>query len=514
MHSSRITWLLFLVPAFPLAAQTSTAIRDAAATITPADIQRRINVIADDSMMGRNTPSPGLDQTAQYVAEQFRRFGLKPAGDNGTFFQRYLIARRRFNLEASHVGFHFGGRQIQLGLTDNARFIAGPVPAGEVHAGGVLLGGAFSAEDVTRLDLAGKALLTVIDYSKPLTPATYGALEAAMGRGASAVLLVSNRDTALFRQKVAGQPRERVTTPGGPDMAAPALELRGAALDDLFSWANVDLAAVRASATPVMREIPGLMIGLDLKEDILDSASAPNTVGLLEGSDPVLKREYLVFSAHMDHVGTAGGGECQARGGDTICNGADDDGSGTVSVVELAEAFSRPGARPKRSVLFLTVSGEEKGLWGSSYFTSHPTVPMPQIVADLNIDMVGRNWKDTIVAIGKEHSDLGTTLARVASHHPELHMAPIDDRWPEENFYRRSDHFNFARRGVPILFFFNGVHDDYHQVSDSPDKIEAEKQSRIVKLLFYLGQDIANAAQRPQWNPKSYQEIVEPRPAT
>ena len=155
--------------------------------------------------------------------------------------------------------------------------------------------------------------------------------------------------------------------------------------------------------------------------------------------------------------------------------------------MELAEAFSRPGARTKRSILFITVSGEEKGLWGSNYFTKNPTVPIKDMVADLNIDMIGRNWPDTIVAIGREHSDLGATLAAVNAQHPELGMTAIDDKWPEENFYSRSDHYNFAKNGVPILFFFNGVHADYHQVSDSPDKINAEKESRILQLLFYLG---------------------------
>jgi len=156
----------------------------------------------------------------------------------------------------------------------------------------------------------------------------------------------------------------------------------------------------------------------------------------------------------------------------------------------------------------LTVSGEEKGLWGSAYFADHPPVPIGDIVADLNTDMVGRNWKDTIAVIGKEHSDLGATLNRVGVAHPELRMQLIDDIWPQENFYFRSDHYNFARKGVPILFFFNGTHPDYHRPSDSPDKIDAEKESRIVKLVFYLGLDVANAAERPKWNPDSYARIV------
>jgi Zn-dependent M28 family amino/carboxypeptidase len=179
-----------------------------------------------------------------------------------------------------------------------------------------------------------------------------------------------------------------------------------------------------------------------------------------------------------------------------------------VAVVELAEAFAQMNPRPKRSIIFLNVSGEEKNLWGSGYFAEHSPVPVENIVANLNIDMVGRNWKDTIVVIGKEHSDLGATLNRVAAAHPELNMRPIDDIWPQENFYFRSDHYNFARKGVPILFFFSGTHADYHRPSDSPDKIDAEKESRLTRLIFYLGLEVANAAARPKWNPDSYKRIV------
>jgi Zn-dependent M28 family amino/carboxypeptidase len=210
----------------------------------------------------------------------------------------------------------------------------------------------------------------------------------------------------------------------------------------------------------------------------------------------------------MDHVGTSGRGRCRAQGGDTICNGADDDASGTVSVVELAEAFAQLNPRPRRSMIFLTVSGEERGLWGSDYFAGHPPVPVERIVADLNLDMVGRNWKDTISVIGREHSDLGATLARVNAAHPELRMTAVDDLWPAESFYFRSDHYHFARRGVPILFFFNGTHEDYHRPSDHPDKIDAEKQARLTRLVFYLGLEIANATERPKWNAESYRTIV------
>jgi Zn-dependent M28 family amino/carboxypeptidase len=267
--------------------------------------------------------------------------------------------------------------------------------------------------------------------------------------------------------------------------------------------AKVNLESIRADTAPVFQHLPGLHARIELRDSVLESLSAPNTVGILEGSDPALKREYLVFSAHMDHIGITPGQP------DSVNNGADDDASGTTGVMELAEAFSRPGARPKRSIIFLTVSGEEKGLWGSQYFSEHPAVPIGRIVADLNMDMIGRNWKDTIVAIGKEHSDLGATLERVNRAHPELGMTAIDDPWPEERFYFRSDHYNFARKGVPILFFFNGVHSDYHQVTDSPDKIESEKEARILRLIYYLGREVGDAPERPKWNPASYHEIVE-----
>jgi Zn-dependent M28 family amino/carboxypeptidase len=282
-----------------------------------------------------------------------------------------------------------------------------------------------------------------------------------------------------------------------------AVQVRAGAVANALTAAGVDLSAARGGGTPVSRDLPALDVTLDLKDIVTSALSAPNTVGVLPGSDPVLKNEYLVYSAHMDHIGITRGRA------DSINNGADDDASGTAGVIELAEAFSRPGARPKRSIIFLTVSGEEKGLWGSDFFASNPPVPIKQIVADINIDMIGRNWPDTVVAIGKEHSDLGTTLNRVNAAHPELGMTAIDDRWPEERFYFRSDHYNFARKGVPILFFFSGVHEDYHEVTDSPEKINSEKEARILRLLFYLGQEIANAPKRPEWKRESYEEIVE-----
>ena len=322
--------------AFPLlaCAQRPPAVGEGA--ITEALIRRHINVIADDSMLGRNTPSRGLEMTAAYIGAQFKRLGLKPGGDSNSYIQRYPLKK------------------------------------------------------------------------------------------------------------------------------APA-------------------AGTRVPATP--------------------QESAPNSVGILPGTDPVLRDEYIVVSAHMDHVGTSG-----TSPKDSIWNGADDDASGTAGVLALAEAFSQ--APTKRSIIFLTVSGEEHGLLGSSWFANNPPVPIRKIVANFNLDMIGRNWKDSIVVVGMEHSDLGKTLMKVSAMHPELGITPMRDPWPQENFFGRSDHYNFARRGVPALFFFNGVHEDYHQPSDSPDKIDAEKESRVVRLIFHVLSAVANTTPRPEWNPESYKKIV------
>jgi Zn-dependent M28 family amino/carboxypeptidase len=199
---------------------------------------------------------------------------------------------------------------------------------------------------------------------------------------------------------------------------------------------------------------------------------------------------------------------CTAQGADSICNGADDDGSGTVAVLELAEAFATAAERPKRSVVFMTVSGEERGLWGSAYFTDHPTVPLASVVADLNTDMVGRNAPDTMAVIGREHSDLGATVDRVAAAHPELRIHPVGDLWPQEGLFFRSDHFNFAKHGVPILFFTSGLHPDYHRVTDAPAALDADKVARYARLAYFLGMDLATSPVRPKWNPESYKQIV------
>ncbi len=500
MH--RPTLFLFLL-ATPLSAQSpNRALDQAAATITTADVMRRVHIIAHDSMLGRDTPSKGLEMTAQYVADEFKRFGLKPGGADGSWFQRYRITRTRLDLEASHIGFMINGSHHHAELARDARFLYGGIPANEAGGPAVVLAGTWDSTVALGDGVRNKVALVVADRSGgPFPLNATRMIRAAVQGGARAVVVVSNRDSATFATEMRRQGGIRLTIEGASAPGVPVVEVHDRSVGSLLAGAGLDLAALRKTGTFVHQPVPGLTIMADLKQAILEEATAPNTIGIVTGTDPLLRHEFLVFSAHMDHVGISTGRT------DSINNGADDDASGTVGVIELAEAFSL--APPKRSVLFITVSGEEKGLWGSQYFAEHPTVPVENLVANINIDMIGRNWKDTIVAIGRQHSDLGPTLQRVNDAHPELRMTAIDDRWPQENFYSRSDHYNFARKGVPVLFFFNGVHEDYHRPSDSPDKIDGEKEARILKLLFYVGQDIANAPQRPKWNPESYRQIVE-----
>jgi hypothetical protein len=496
----RLTLLGLAWVVAPLSAQTAPALSRAAASITAKDVAHRIGVIAADSMMGRDTPSRGLDLTAQYVAKQFQRFGLRPGGDNG-WFQRYPITRRRLDPSQSRVVFVAANRKDSAAFTSSARYDGGPVPDKAVTGTAMLVGGPQTAESAERLAVRNKVVLYV-PHAGIETAAAQQVLRTIYLAGPKALVVLSDADSAMFAGAIPRRTQERIVIGTTPDRPV-ALQVREGAVAGALTAAGADVSAARGAREPVARELPALTVSIEMTDSVTSSLSAPNTVGILEGSDPRLKNEYLVYSAHMDHIGITPGRP------DSINNGADDDASGTVGVTELAEAFTRPGARPKRSIIFLTVSGEEKGLWGSKYFSEHPPVPIGQIVADINIDMIGRNWPDTIVAIGKEHSDLGATLNRVNAAHRELGMTAIDDRWPEERFYFRSDHYNFARRGVPILFFFNGVHEDYHEVTDSPEKINSDKEARILRLLFYLGQEVGNAPTRPQWKPESYKEIVE-----
>jgi hypothetical protein len=499
--------LAFLLFPGALAAQSSGVAR-AAASITKEDFYTRVGVIADDSMKGRDTPSPGLDNTARWIAEEFHRFGLKPGGDDGTYLQEYVIQQVAPDFENSVIDVS-GGPELSFGKDVIAAF--GTPSEEELTGGVVLLAGAVFPEGIGNEEIRGKHLILLLpqDTVGQSRRAQMLMLNQIIGAEPASVMLVSRQSDAEWNQAAELQEqRTQSRTPwqsGGRTFPA-VLSIRESSVTRLLESRSVAMPSLPENPQDpaTLLSVPGLELTIAARSRVVQELRAPNTVGILEGSDPTLRHEYVVFSGHMDHVGV---GRPNAEG-DSIYNGADDDASGTVAVVELAEAFGMLDPAPRRSMIFVAVSGEEKGLWGSSYFTSYPPVPIESMVADINADMIARNWADSIVVIGKEHSDLGKTLEEVGRAHPELNMVPMDDIWPEENFYRRSDHFNFASKGVPILFFFNGTHEDYHQPSDELENIDAEKAARIVKLMFYLGLEVANAPERPKWDPEHYAEIV------
>jgi hypothetical protein len=266
------------------------------------------------------------------------------------------------------------------------------------------------------------------------------------------------------------------------------------------------------------------------------AGSTENVIGMVEGRDPQLKNEYVVITAHLDHTGFAGG----AAGGDTINNGADDDGSGSAALMAIARAYAlgaAKGIRPKRSVIFLWVTGEEKGLWGSQYFAQFPPVDITKVVANLNMDMIGRSktpgYTDPpsyklvepgeVLVVGPSISsdDMGKIVERVAADLGKLKInyfydttapdATHDNLGPQPNGQRifyRSDHYNFAKVGIPVAFYTTGLHPDYHRVSDSPDKIDYTSMELITRNVAAAGWVIGNAATRPKLKDKLPEQLM------
>jgi hypothetical protein len=443
--------------------------------------------------------------TAEWIAEEFEAYGLKPGGDDGTFLQTYHIGERATDFDASSIQVE-GGRTLAFGddvsvLMAGAADVSGPV----VVVGGDLAG----AQALSADELSGKHVVLI-----PSDAGTQGRRRMRFPAGMRdadplSILMVdrsSDEDWASAAE--ASRARTQRITPWAADAppSLPMLQVRAGSMAPILADYGVDIDRFGAGGGAAVAQLPGLELQVSVVTNDTGGFDMLNTVAILEGADPDLKNEYIVYSGHMDHVGpTRPNAE-----GDSIRNGADDDASGTIAVVELAEAFAMLAEPPRRSMVFLAVSGEESGLWGSRVYAENPGLPEGgELVANLNADMISRNAPDSIVVIGKEHSDLGETLDRVNSEHPELNLTAADDIWPEQNFYRRSDHFNFARRGVPVLFFFCGTHEDYHGVDDELENMDITKATNTTRLMFYLGLEVGNAMERPAWDPASYEEIVD-----
>ncbi len=498
-------WLFLAFTGLPLSAQTKAPAASAAATITSANLMRHTGVIAADSMLGRATPSAGLEKTAEYVASEFRKAGLKPAGEAGSYMQRFGVTRWTIDTSRSVVELKAGRLRSTARIGTDARYVLGRIPEQPARGPVILIAGPDSSAVEPGLNPKDKIILLIADFSTPVTAALNQKILQLAESGPKAVLILSNRDSLTFASRLASAERPRLERDSqmAAETGAPVIELHERSVGAFLSAAGIDPARMRALDVGEARLLPETELEVSLKRRTAAQAQVPNVLGIIEGSDSLLSREYLVYSAHIDHIGISPG---QA---DSINNGADDNAAGVAGLLELAQAFTRPGVRPRRSILFLAPSAEEDGLLGSAHFTEHPTVPLSQIVANLNMDLIGRNWRDSVITVGLEQSDLGRTLDLVVQAHPELSMAPIADRWPEERIFYRSDHYNFARKGVPILFFTSGTHADYHQPTDEVARIDGEKQARLVRLLFHLGVQVADAQSRPHWSPESFRQIVE-----
>ncbi len=508
----RLAAVTALIPA-GLIAQSPNDLRKATEVITSKVVHERLSVIAHDSMGGRSTPSPGLEKTAAYLVSLYQKAGLKPAGENGTWYQRYPLVKKRVNQATAYVELDENGTVSRYPMGEFA-YVTGS-PTGQRIAGdAVLLAGTVTTADVQPLDLTAKIVVMVHDAAKAIEWSRVR--QAVAAKRPAAIVVIRNDAAAAFTRMRdgAGAVAFKLDQPNAQVDPLTVNLHDQIFVNDPMSANRPDLASMRFSPTPIIMPIPETVtFSVFAEDDIVERVMVPNVVAKIEGSDPVLKNEYVVFSAHMDHVGTIAEADgCSHRGDDDrtdmICNGADDNGSGTVGMSLVGEAFAKLGRKPRRSILIVHVSGEERGLLGSEWFSNHPTVPLGQIVANVNLDMIGRNHPDSIVVIGQEHSDLGATLARVNAGRPELRMTTAPDPWPEERFYERSDHFMFARYGVPVLFFFAGVHEQYHRVGDHVDLIDTDKIARVAKIAFYLGAEVANAPVRPVWDAKAYERFV------
>jgi Zn-dependent M28 family amino/carboxypeptidase len=396
---------------------------------------------------------------------------------------------------------------------------------------------AYELADGTKLDVKDKIVIAASGLPKAIpvgdvvngkvgvdyeTPAIYAAKN-----GAKAVIFIPAERTLarwsrLRESAVKGSSFQMVRT--GQDVSRiPAITASESLLKALFDGEKASGADILKKAAD--EPIAGFELSQKKSVSISVSGQAEqvmtqNVVAKIEGSDPTLKNEYVAFGAHYDHVGVG----APDKNGDAIYNGADDDGSGTTAILSLAEAIAK-GPRPKRSFLFVWHCGEEKGLWGSEYFTDHPTVPLDKIVTQINIDMIGRSrppgdknsrndrltGPDEIYVIGSKmmSTELGQITEQVNTSYLKLKLNyKYDDPKDTERLFFRSDHFNYAKHGVPIIFYFDGVHEDYHRPSDEVSKIDFAKMEKVTRTVLATAWEVANRAERVKVDKKLPDELT------
>ncbi len=508
-----------------LSAQAQDAATKYAETITPADLKKHLVIIASDSLEGRDTGSEGQKKAADYVSKHFKMYGLAPiatdsAGDK-SYYQHYDLYRKTWGevyVKADGRKFAFNEDFHLNGLLSTD---------GEESAPTVFAGYGIDANlynDYKDLDVTGKAVVILEGEPKDRSGKYYvndgdqasswsgpqswqKKAATAMTKGAKYVFMVSEKEGKEFDQLVK-QRAIMARRMSGMSMKPIQESLSNMAVFTVSR--DVGAALLRTSAKklnnfkgdidkkgqPIVKgPIGTVSLKVERQSEIIGTE---NVAGFLEGTDK--KDEVVVISAHLDHIGISADGQ--------INNGADDDGSGTVSLLELAQAFTQAkadGNGPRRSILFLNVTGEEKGLFGSKFYSENPLLPLENTVADLNIDMIGRVDKaheadpKYVYLIGSDK--LSSELHAISEAANEAHVGykldyTFNDPKDPNRFYYRSDHYNFAKKGVPVIFYFTGVHEDYHRPGDDVEKIMFDKQAPIVKLVFYTAWELANREER------------------
>lgn len=481
-------WFLFFLLFSALAGQAQRYAnpKPFAKTITAEDLRKQLTVIAGAEMEGRETATEGQRKAAAYIESQFRNLGLIP-GNRGSYemhFPVYTDTLLNLELSVNDTAFTAGEdftASFANNHTERLRF-------SEVVFAGYGLSDS-TRNDYEGLDVSGRLVMVLSPDIGPgpgpesrRNMSFFAQQNTAMKNGAAALLIINKTITAPDRKGsmyVNRYPKtQRINTFYVSEKLAE--QIMGA-----------DYGLQKKST---VSKTYNCNISLGFRKHTIALQSS-NVLGILEGSD--LKDEYVVLTAHYDHLGIRNG---------TIWYGADDDGSGTVTILEMAKAFAKAkseGKGPRRSILFMTVSGEEKGLWGSDYYSAHPAVPLDKTTVNLNIDMIGRidpsrkhgDSSNYIYVIGddKLSSDLKPISEAVNRKYGKLELDyKYNDPKDPERIYYRSDHYNFAKAGVPVIFYFSGLHPDYHKPTDTPDKINYPLVQKRAQLIFYTAWEMAN----------------------
>lgn len=468
--------------------------------VSQAEIGRHIRYLASDELQGRMTASPGAERAAEYIAQEFRRAGLRPAGTDG-FFQHFPFVASLKPGPGNTMSF--SGSDARVALTPGVDFLPlGFSSDGEFTGDVAFVGYGISApglsyDDYQQIDVKDKIVLALRwgpDGDDPHSAFTdFHALRrkalSAREHGARALLVIA--DSEPFSE----DPLSRLHHDyGSGDSGIVAAALSRARAESILGSAGQSLAewerAMASNKKPASMNLPGWRGSVKLGI-IKETKSASNVLGLLQGSDPRWRDELLIIGAHYDHLGLGGENSLAPKEFGKVHNGADDNASGTSAVVELARVLSADSLRPKRSILFMCFSGEEEGVLGSNYYVKNPVRPLPSTVAMINMDMIGRLRDNRLSVQGIGTSPAWKQIIEELNAIARFDLKLLEDgRGP-------SDHSSFYDHDLPVLFFFTGAHEDYHKPSDDFEKINLEGETRVVEFVRQVALKIDDQAERP-----------------